>query len=141
MTSQVPPTEPAPTSGARPAPLVVAASLAGVEGAALLLLAALEAASIESERLSLGLSTAIFFLLVGAAVLACASGLFRMASWSRGPLLLTQLIALGLAWNVQDLPLLAVALVLVALVTLAGMLHPDTMRALGALPEADPRER
>ena len=139
MTSQVPPTEPAPTAGGRPAPLVVAASLAGVEGAALLLLAALEAASTESERLSLGLSTAVFFLLVGAAVLSCAWGLFRMASWSRGPLLLTQLIALGLAWNVQDLPLLAVALVLVALVTLAGMLHPDTMRALGALPEADPR--
>ena len=38
MTSQVPPTEPAPTAGGRPAPLVVAASLAGVEGAALLLL-------------------------------------------------------------------------------------------------------
>lgn len=141
MTSQVPPTEPAPTAGARPAPLVVAASLAAVEGAALLLLAALEAASIESERLSLGLSTAVFFLLVGAAVLACAWGLFRMAAWSRGPLLLTQLIALGLAWNVQDLPLLAVVLVLVALVALAGMLHPDTMRALGALPEADPRDR
>jgi hypothetical protein len=141
MTSEVPPTQPAPTAGPRPAPLVVAASLAGVEGAALLLLAALEAASIDSERLSLGLSTAVFFLIVGVAVLACAWGLLRMATWSRGPLLLTQLIALGLAWNVQDLPLLAVVLVLVALVALAGMLHPDTMRALGALPEADPRDR
>ena len=101
----------------------------------------LEAASIDSERLSLGLSTTVFFLLVAAGVLGCAWGLLRMAAWSRGPLLLTQLIALGLAWNVKDLPLLSVLLVVAALVALAGMLHPDTMRALGALPEAEPGGR
>ena len=50
-------------------------------------------------------------------------------------MLLVQLITLGLAWNVKDLWLLSVVLVAAALVALAGMLHPDTMRALGALPE------
>ena len=128
-----------PSRDPRPAPLVVAASLAGLEGLVLLLLAALETASVDSERLSLGVSTAIFFALTGAAVLGCAWGLLRLASWARGPLLLAQLIALGLAWNLKDAPLVALVLVGSALVALAGMLHPDTMRALGTLPEEDPQ--
>ena len=133
MTSTEPP---APTQE-RPAPLVVAASLAALEGLTLLLLAVLETASIDSDRVSLGVSTAVFFALVGSAVLLCAWGLFALRSWARGPVLLMQLIALGLAWNVKDLWLLSVVLVAAALVTLAGMLHPDTMRALGALPDED----
>ena len=79
----------------------------------------------------------MFFALVGAAVLLCSWGLFRAASWARGPVLLTQLIALGMAWNLRDLWLVALLLVVSALVTLAGMLHPDTMRALGILPEEE----
>ena len=121
----------------RPAPLAVAASLAALEGVALLLLAALETASIDSDRVSLGVSTAVFFAVVGGAVLTCAWGLFRLQSWARGPVLLMQLIALGLAWNVKDAWMVSLVLVAAALVTLAGMLHPDTMRALGALPERD----
>ena len=108
----------APDGPTRPAPLVVAASIAALEGVELLLLAALEAASVDSERLSLGISTAVFFALTGAAVLGCAWGLLRLAGWSRGPLLLAQLIALGLAWNLKDAPL--VALVLMPLVVMFG---------------------
>lgn len=125
-----------PGAGSRPAPLVVAASLAALEGLGLVLLAVAEVASIDGERVSLGVSVSVFFLLVAAAVLACAAGLLRLAAWARGPLLLTQLIALGLAWNVKDLWLVSVLLVVAALVALAGMLHPDTMRALGTLPPA-----
>lgn len=135
----VDPTAPAPSP--RPAPLVVAASLAGLEGAVLLLLAVLEAVSIDSDRVSLGLSTAIFFALVGAAVLTCAAGLWRLRGWARGPVLLAQLIALGLAWNLRDYVLVALLLLVAGAVTLAGMLHPDTMRALGALPAERPEER
>ena len=53
----------APDGQNRPAPLVVAASIGALEGLALLLLAVLEAASVDSERLSLGISTAVFFAL------------------------------------------------------------------------------
>ena len=129
------PAEPPAPAQERPAPLVVAASLAALEGLTLLLLAALETASIDADRVSLGVATAVFVALVGSAVLLCAWGLFGLRSWARGPVLLVQLITLGLAWNVRDLPLLSVVLVAAALVALAGMLHPDTMRALGALPE------
>ena len=135
----VDPTAPAPSP--RPAPLVVAASLAGLEGAVLLLLAVLEAASIDSDRVSLGVSTAIFFALVGAAVLTCAAGLWRLRGWARGPVLLAQLIALGLAWNLRDYLLVALLLLVAGAIRLAGMLHPDTMRALGALPAERPEER
>ena len=37
------------------------------------------------------------------------------------------------------LPVYALVLVGCGLVALAGMLHPDTMRALGTLPEEDPQ--
>ena len=130
----------APDGQTRPAPLVVAASIGALEGLALLLLAALEAASVDSERLSLGISTAVFFALTGAAVLGCSWGLLRLSGWARGPLLLAQLMALGLAWNLKDAPLVALVLVGSALVALAGMLHPDTMRALGTLPEDRPQD-
>ena len=106
-----------PSRDPRPAPLV------------LLLLAALETASVDSERLSLGVSTAIFFALTGAAVLGCAWGLLRLASWARGPLLLAQLIALGLAWNLKDAPLVALVLVGCGLVALAGMLPEEDPQA------------
>lgn len=130
------PTAPVPDARVkRPAPLVVAASLAALEGVTLLGLAALETASIDADRVSLGVSTAVFFALVGAAVLTCAWGLFGLRSWARGPVLLMQLITLGLAWNVKDVWVVSVVLAGGALVALAGMLHPDTMRALGALPE------
>ena len=49
-------------------------------------------------------------------------------------------IALGLAWNLKDAPLVALVLVGSALVALAGMLHPDTMRALGTLPDDRPQD-
>ncbi|MBF4160883.1 hypothetical protein [Nocardioides acrostichi] len=123
--------QPSPSlSPRRPAPLSVAASLGFVEGVVLVAVAVLEALSIERDRLSLGLSTAVFFAIVAVALLACAGALWRLHPWARGPLLLTQLMALGLAWNLRGAPVVAVMLVVTALVALAGLLHPDTMRAL-----------
>ena len=49
-----------------------------------------------------------------------------------GPVLLAQLIQLGLAWGFRDgdtLPL-AIGLAVVAAVVLAGLFHPASMRAL-----------
>ena len=45
-------------------------------------------------------------------------------------MLITQLIQLGLAWNLRDLPLVAVALAVTSAVVLAGMLHPATLKTL-----------
>ena len=113
-----------------PAPLTVAASLVAVQGALLLAFAAIEVFSVSSERIALGVSTAGFFLLYGAALLVCAAALTRRQGWTRGPVLITQLIQLGLAWNVRDYALVAVLLATAAALVLAGLLHPASVEAL-----------
>jgi hypothetical protein len=113
-----------------PPPLTAAASLVAIEGFVLVALAVAELANLSSDRMSMGISTAIFFLVYGAALGFCAWALTRQQGWTRGPVLLTQLIQLGLAWNLRDVPLVAVALAVTAAVVLAGMLHPATLRVL-----------
>jgi hypothetical protein len=108
----------------------VAASLVAVQGFVLVALAVLELVNVSSERLSLGVSAAVFFLVYGGLLLLCAWALTQQQGWTRGPVLITQLIQLGLAWNLRDLPVVAVALALAAAVVLAGMLHPATLRTL-----------
>ncbi len=113
-----------------PPPLSVAASLVVLQGFVLLALGVLELANLSSERMSMGVSTALFFVVYGVALVACAWGLTRQQGWTRGPVLITQLIQLGLAWNLRDTSLVAVALAVTAAVVLAGMLHPATLRTL-----------
>ena len=113
-----------------PPPLTVAASLVCIQGFVLLGLAVLELASMTSDRMSTGVSTAVFFLVYGVLLLACAWALTQQQGWTRGPVLITQLIQLGLAWNLRDLPLVAVALAVTSAVVLAGMLHPATLKTL-----------
>lgn len=113
-----------------PPPLTAAASLVVVQAVVLLILAVLETANLDDERRSLGLSTTVFFAAYGVVLLAAAWGLHRRASWARGPVLITQLIMLGLAWNMREHVVVAIALLVCALIVLAGMLHPDTLEAL-----------
>ena len=116
----------------RPAPLVVAASLVAVEGLLLLVFAVLELASLDSDRLAMGATTSIFFLAYGAGLLLCAWSLVRGQSWARSPVVLTQLIGLGVAWSFRggDTTAVAVAIALVAVVVLAGLFHPASLAAL-----------
>jgi hypothetical protein len=117
-----------------PPPLTVAASLVAVQGVVLLGLAAAELASIEADRQAVAISVAVFFACYGLALLACGFGLTRRVSWVRGPVLLTQLVQLGIAWNVRDFWPLAVPVAIAAVVVLAGMLHPASIDALAPDP-------
>jgi uncharacterized membrane protein (DUF2068 family) len=119
-----------PNPAAIPPPLTVAASLVAVQGFVLVALAVAEIADLDPDRRAMGLSTAGFFAAYGALLLVAGWGLWRRTSWARGPALITQLILLGLAWNIREHAVAAVALVVVALVALAGMLHPDSIEAL-----------
>ena len=91
-----------------------------------------EAVSIDSDRLVMGLTTAAFFLAYGAVLLVCAWGMNNLRAWSRGPVLITQLIWLGLAWNFRggDTMPIAIVLLVVAAIVLAGLLHPRSIDAL-----------
>jgi hypothetical protein len=122
-----------------PAPLVVAASVAAVEGGLVVLLAVLELAALSSERLALGITTATFFALYGAGLAWCAWAITRGRTWARGPILIAQLIQLGVAWNFRGSPttVLAVGVAVAAAVVLAGMLHPATIDALERSDEPD----
>ena len=118
-----------------PPPLTVAASLVAVQGTVLVILAALEFANVSDERRSLGLSTAAFFAGYGILLIGAGWALWRLHGWTRGPVLLTQLIALGLAWSLREHVAVAGALVLCALVVLAGMLNRASIEALDGVPD------
>ena len=113
-----------------PPPLVAAASLAAVEGIVIGVVGLVELVNLSSGRLTMGLTTTVFFAAYAAGLLFCAWQVNRGIPWVRSPLVLAQLIQLGIAWNFRGTPAVAIALALVALVVLAGLFHPASMRAL-----------
>jgi hypothetical protein len=88
--------------------------------------------AVHSSRLALGVTTPIFFVLYGAALGYCAWKVFRLHSWARSPIVLAQLIQLGLAWSFLGGTgtAVTVALALVAVLVLIGIFHPASLRAL-----------
>ena len=112
-----------------PAPLTVAVSLAAIEGLVLVMLGILEAANSSSSRVALAITTTVFFLGYGVALGFCAWSAYRGSSWARSPIILTQLIQLGVAFSFRGSPttLLAIGLLVVSLVVLAGVLHPASL--------------
>jgi hypothetical protein len=120
---------PAPNT---PAPLVVAASLTAVEGLLLLGYAVLELVSLDADRAEVAVTTAVFFLLYGGGLLVCAWALTRLGSWARSPVVLAQLIQLGVAWSFWggETTVVAIAVAAVAVVVLVGVFHPASIEAL-----------
>ena len=129
------------------APLLrLAAFVCVLEAAALVALGFVELDSLHSGRLEVGITTAVFFFLYALALLLGARGLARARSWTRAPLLLAQLIQLGLAWGFHGtrtdwitvllaVPALFVAVVLLLPATtrppctaLRGRRRPDALR-------------
>lgn len=110
----------------------MAASLVFLQGLFTMLFGVSEAVHVSSGRVVMGATTALFFVAYGVALGWCAWGMYSLRSWSRGPVLLAQLIWLGLAWNLRDSSIEAVAIAgaVAAFVVLAGMLHPRSVQAL-----------
>jgi hypothetical protein len=115
-----------------PAPLLVGASLVAVEGVLLAAYGVLETAAISSGRVTMGVTTALFFLAYGGGLIACAWGLWRLHSWGRGPAVLAQLIQLGVAWSFRggETTVVAVGLAVASVVAIVGLLHPASTDAL-----------
>lgn len=118
-----------------PAPLIVASALTGIEGGVMLVYAILELANVSTQRLAMGLSTALFFALYGVG-LVFAAWAVRRHSLARSPIVLAQLIQLGLAWNLRsgETTAVAVLLAVVAIIVLAGLLHPASVDHLAEEP-------
>jgi hypothetical protein len=114
----------------RPSTVTVAVVLVATEALTLIVLALLELTSLHLGRLTMGVTTAVFFLGYAAALLLCAYGLLRLVSWARSPIVLAQLIQLGLAWNWRDTPAVAVPLAVAALGILGAIFAPASIAAL-----------
>lgn len=123
---------PRPTPARPPAPLLVAAALVFLQGLFTMLFGISEVVHLSSARVLMGATTAVFFVAYGAALGFCAWGMRALRTWSRGPVLLAELIWLGLAWNLRNssVEVVAIALGVSALLVLAGLLHPRSIEVL-----------
>lgn len=113
-------------SASRPAPLLVAAVLLGVEALAALVFGGIALTQIRLSRAEVGAGVAIWMLGYGVVLLALARGVFLGRRWSRAPSAATQLILLPIAFSFRREPTtwVAGAIAVVAVATLVGLLHP-----------------
>lgn len=115
----------------RLAPLRAAAGLVLVEGILCALFGVVEMVSHHAGGVLVGLTGGFFFVAYGVGLGACAWGMHTLRPWSRSPVLLSQLLLIGLAWNVRTAsPGVAAGALVLAVVVLAGVLHPRSIDAL-----------
>ncbi|MFF7353013.1 MULTISPECIES: hypothetical protein [Streptomyces] len=125
-------------AGPRPRRLTYAAVLAALEGLALgggglwvLVLGLTGSPDDRQQAVTLGITLVVLALLP----LLAARGLLLRRSWSRGPAVITQLMALPIAYNLIHADSLAVpagiALTAVAVAALVLLVNGETTRALG----------
>ncbi|MEU4172991.1 hypothetical protein AB0F46_39745 [Streptomyces sp. NPDC026665] len=148
MSREQNPTPDAPHSDARPGRLTAAAALAALEGAALvaggicvLVLGLTGNPDNRTQAVTGGVTLVALALLP----LLAARGLLLRRSWSRGPALVTQIMALPVAYTLLRADSVAIpagiALAVVALTALVLLANPETTRALGIRgPGGDVRE-
>ncbi|MER5441009.1 hypothetical protein [Streptomyces sp. NPDC002790] len=139
MTSeQNPAPEPAEENGPRPGRLTAAAALAGLEGLALvvggayMLVAGLAGHPDNPEQAATGGVTLIVLALLP---LFAARGLLALKRWSRGPAIITQIMALPVAYTLLQADSMAIgggiALAAVSIASLVLLVNQETTRALG----------
>jgi hypothetical protein len=123
--AQRPATE--PRSSIRLVCLVVA-----LEAVGLVALAVAEFVNLDPARPSGGIVTGAFFLTYALGLALCARGLLHLRSWTRGPVVLAQLIELGVAWSFfgNETYWLSVLLAVPAVAVLVVMFSPSTTEAL-----------
>jgi len=112
--------------GSRPATLVVAGVLIGVEALAAIAFGAVALTQITVTRAGLGGGVAILMLTYGLLLVFVARGVLRGRRWSRGPAAATQLILLPIAWSFRGSPTtwVAVLIAVTAVAIIIGLLHP-----------------
>lgn len=112
--------------------LLVGGTVVALQAVGLLTIAALELASIEADRVGLGVSTAVFLGALGALLLVGVVQVLRGHAWPRGLLVFAQLLCLALSFNFRgDAAWITPTLGGGALVALVCLLSPPVTQALG----------
>lgn len=109
-----------------------AAAVVVVEAVALIGFGVAELVGVDRDHPSVAVTTAVFFFLYAVGLALAARGLFRLRSWGRGPVVLAQLIQLGVAWSFRGGQTNWVALLLAvpAVGVLAVLVAPSTAAIL-----------
>ncbi|MEV5931829.1 hypothetical protein AB0L56_03410 [Streptomyces sp. NPDC052079] len=138
MSSEQTPTITSDDTGPRPRRLTYAAALAALEGLALVAggawLLVLGVAGEPDDR-GQAVTGGVTLIVLALLPLLAARGLLARRSWSRGPAVITQLMALPVAYNMLRSDGVAIpagiALALVSITALFLLLNPETTQALG----------
>lgn len=129
--------------GAAPAAVRGAGLLVAVQGTAALVMAAVLAvrgAAGADQRVVNGLGTAVFFVLVGAVVLAAGRALILGKRWGRGLAVFTQLLLLPVAWYLtvdSHRPGFGIPAGIAALAVLGLLFSPAGLRWAGSGDQRD----
>jgi hypothetical protein len=119
--------------------------LVGLEAVALVLVGLNELRVLTGSRATMGVTTALFFVVYGVGLGIVAWQLRRLRSWARAPAVLAQLIQICVAWSFRggSTTLVAAVLAVVAVLALAGIFHPASIAAVDAsdADAADPSGR
>lgn len=128
----------------RPAPLMLVAVLAGLQSLFLIGLAIEVFFDVSKENLRLSSGVGLMVLLLGLGLGLAAIGVARSVHIARGPVIVAQLISLGLAWNLfrtdEELPgvtYVGVGLTIFAVVVLAALMTPSAREALADRPVSE----
>ncbi|MGC4995312.1 MULTISPECIES: hypothetical protein [unclassified Streptomyces] len=131
-------TDTAPAAAERPRRLTYAAALAALEGIALVVagvwILALGLTGAPDDRQQ-AVTGGITLLVLALLPLLAARGLWLMRRWSRGPAVITQILALPVAYNLLQADSIAIpagiGLAVVSVAALVLLVNPATTRALG----------
>ncbi|MFI1503743.1 hypothetical protein [Streptomyces sp. NPDC020597] len=137
MSSEQTPAAPE-TADPRPRRLVYAAALAALEGLALVVGGAwmlVLGISADPDDRQQAVTGGITLIVLALLPLLAARGLWGLRSWSRGPAVITQIMALPVAYNLLQAESMAIpagiALAAVAVASLVLLVNGETTRALG----------
>ncbi len=123
-------------SGAARTLLLIAAAIVVVESAVYLVLAVLGGLDASRDRAGAGIGVALVLAAYGGFQAWAAWRVTEGDSWARSPLVVTQLVQLVIAFNLDGVPTaLTLAMGAASVITLVCLLAPPVTRALGS---ADP---
>jgi hypothetical protein len=135
---QTPAPEAAEEAGPRPVRLTAAAGLAALEGLALVAGGAwmlVRGLTGHPDDRASAVTGGITLIVLALLPLLAARGLLARRSWSRGPAVITQIMALPVAYNLLQADSVAIpagiVLAVVAVTALVLLVNPQTTRALG----------